>query len=645
MNPINPTPSNPVAANVTSELPTKIRASILPEAVEEVDAYSASVLAASAMQEQLAATVQNSSDYRMLRARLSDCYLRIRGPFSIVWFERGTDGQLHTVADRFQGPVLERNDVQAEIQLAAEMCSRERRDLVRVIPSVKNLTSIHLPIALPTGALDVLTVLLVNSDQERTNSETMSAHHLVQAVKTWWQGRTTENLKVQLHGTAALLELVGYVEKGESLKESCSILANTLRGYLGCELVAVGLRGKAGLGCQVESLSSLGEFDPNSGKVRGIRAALDECAVRNATSVWPPKSEAEQFQLLASRKVAEDLRMEFVVTVPLSTDDESVCGAILLAGASSKLVEAASVNFLAASRTPLGRSLLTMRRADGGRVAQLCRRIFQYEHLSRWKIAGAVAVATALLMALPMHYRIPCECRIEPVERRFSVAPYDGLIENTFAQPGETVKAGQLLARMDGREVQWELAGVTAEASRAMKERDTHMARLQVPKSIMASLDVDRLTNRTELLKYRAENMELRSAVDGIVLAGSVDRRENFPVTVGQTLYEIAPLDKVRVEVAIPDEDASHVEPGMTVEVRMDALAGEVLSGTIERVRPRSEIRNEDNVFIAEIVLNNPDHKLRPGAEGHARVISSRRCLAWVWFHRAWEKTVTTFLW
>lgn len=618
------------------------KASLLPP--NQVGDAPAKVLNATALQQQFAASVANSSSYPVLQARLTDTYQRIRSPLAATWCVQA-NGTVVPRSDRLTGPVLGREDVQRELAQSAAICIHEQRDVIQASELVRNLTAIHVPCLRTDSVVDSFVVLVVNADEQQVNNELMSAHHLVRSVEDWWKDRASEQLESQLHGTAAILDLVERITHGTNLNDSCSILCNTLRQHFSGKLVAVGLRGNSGLTCRVEAISGMGEFDRSSHKVRSIQAALDECAVRGDVCVWPVRTESQMYQLLATKQAVEELSLPFMISVPLRKAGEEICGALLVASDDSTLVGDNAVNFLAASGGPVGAELSTVRRADGGRFRQLGQKLFAKKQLSRWRIAGLAAGVLTLMMLIPVPYRIPCRCTIEPVEKRFGVAPYDGLIENTFAQPGDTVKAGQLLARMDGREVQWELASVTAEASRAMKERDTHMARLEVPKSIMASLDVDRLSNRSQLLKYRADNMDICSPIDGVILTGTVDRRENFPVKVGQTLYEIAPLKKVRIEIAVPDDEAVHVQAGMPVEVRIDAFAGTVLAGEILRIRPRSETRHEDNVFIAEVEIDNPDSRLRPGAEGNARIIGDRRSMGWILFHRAWEKTMTAFFW
>jgi multidrug efflux pump subunit AcrA (membrane-fusion protein) len=107
-------------------------------------------------------------------------------------------------------------------------------------------------------------------------------------------------------------------------------------------------------------------------------------------------------------------------------------------------------------------------------------------------------------------------------------------------------------------------------------------------------------------------------------------------VTIGQALYEVAPLDEVVVEIAIPDDEYTHVAVDYEVTVRFDGF-DQALTGKIRKIHPKSEVRNGDNVFVAEVVLSNDGLAMRPGMTGFAKVKSETHSLAWNLLHKPWE--------
>ena len=133
--------------------------------------------------------------------------------------------------------------------------------------------------------------------------------------------------------------------------------------------------------------------------------------------------------------------------------------------------------------------------------------------------------------------------------------------------------------------------------------------------------------------------------VDPTKNGGDLERAEGAPLTVGQTLFEIAPLNRMVVEVAIPDDEVAHVDTQQTIDMRLDAYPDQVWQAAVEEVHPRSEIRDDQNVFIAEAELDNAEGRLRPGMKGRAKVETQRRPIGWILFHKPWEYASKKLSW
>ncbi|MBC8868089.1 MAG: efflux RND transporter periplasmic adaptor subunit [Planctomycetes bacterium] len=229
--------------------------------------------------------------------------------------------------------------------------------------------------------------------------------------------------------------------------------------------------------------------------------------------------------------------------------------------------------------------------------------------------------------------------------RRYVAAPFDGTLESTFASPGDVLSQGDLLARMDAREMQWELDGLLAEYHRVSKKRDSAMANAQVAEAQLAKLEMDRIELRTQLLEHRIRHLEIRSPIDGIVVRGDLEKAEGAPLTVGQSLFEIAPLGEMVVEIAVPEDEIQYVVPGSRVVLRLDAYPGSKWDATVSKIHPRSEMWDERNVFIAECIIQDSRGVLRPGMKGRAKITGPRRPLAWNLFHRPYEKLAQMWGW
>jgi hypothetical protein len=99
------------------------------------------------------------------------------------------------------------------------------------------------------------------------------------------------------------------------------------------------------------------------------------------------------------------------------------------------------------------------------------------------------------------------------------------------------------------------------------------------------------------------------------------------------------------VEVAIPDTEIAHIELGMGVSMSLDAMPRHTFRGELVRIHPRAEQRNQENIFLGEVMLRDDAQVLLPGMRGRAKVASGYRSLGWVLFHRAIDNFVFRLGW
>ena len=424
--------------------------------------------------------------------------------------------------------------------------------------------------------------------------------------------------------TAAILDLVQKTSQADDLPAACRAIANELKHFLNCDQVAIGLRRRGRGRVRITAVSGLADFDLRSDTPRRLETAMDE-AVLHARA-WPNTSAV-------------------AVSFPLRTADGTIAGALTCIGLPNSIDREANLRFLEVAASAVAGTLQLIERAQGGFVRQAARSIARALPKARGRSIALAASVVAVGLCIPVPYHVGVQCELQPNVRRFVAAPHAGEFQKSLVKPGCLVAQGQVLARMEGRELRWELAGLVAEQEHARKSRDVHMAAGKTAEAQIDQLEIQRQEVKRQLLERRLANLEIKSPVDGIVVAGDLQRSEGVPVNVGQVLYEVAPLDQMTAELAIGDEDISGVASGMTVALRLDSQPERQWSGAIEQIHPRSVTREKDNVFIGEIPLDNTDGALRPGMKGRATIRTGSRSLAWVLFHRPWNYLTTWWDW
>ncbi len=85
------------------------------------------------------------------------------------------------------------------------------------------------------------------------------------------------------------------------------------------------------------------------------------------------------------------------------------------------------------------------------------------------------------------------------------------------------------------------------------------------------------------------------------------------------SLLTVAMIDKVRVRIAVPEDDAPWVDPGDQVTIRLRSLKGQAIEGEISRLD--EQLDPATRTMIAEVEFENIDHRLLPGMYGEATIL------------------------
>ena len=509
------------------------------------------------------------------------------------------------------------------------------------VERLKN-ASTTMVIAVPLGQVDEQTEVLqlvIDSTPSAHSRNIACAELTAGAIRQWQLSRDCSVASQHFHAASAVVDLIAHVESAADIDAASGRLVDEIGEYL------KGVRCLLGT-CNDPADYVLLKADSDSASLfdetteRAIEAVFQESVLRDQLSQYPAAAEHERHSLLAHRRLASLLNVDTILSVPLRDNARDLQGVLIVTG-DGKLAEDSEANhFLRAVSGPVGACLSLLKRTDPGPVARFITGVLDAWKTSKGRIAVAAAAVVCGILLLPMKYQVKCDCELQPVKRRFVAAPFDGPLETSLVEPGDIVTANELLARMDGREIRWELAGIEADRDRAMTERNVHMARSEFGASEISRLEMDRHTSRERMLRHRETNLEIRSPIAGLVIEGDWKKQEGVPLETGQSLFEIAPLDSMIVEVAIPEEDIPYVETGQDLAVSLDAWPSRTITGTVERIHVRSEVRENENIYVAEMRVPNPDDELRPGMQGRAKVSTVRRPLLWNLFHTPWNRFV-----
>jgi len=188
-----------------------------------------------------------------------------------------------------------------------------------------------------------------------------------------------------------------------------------------------------------------------------------------------------------------------------------------------------------------------------------------------------------------------------------------GRIASIHFEDGQKVKAGDVLVRLDDRELRAEAASVKAklELAKRQAQRVTSLfsrGLISENERDVAINEQDVLSAQVDLLKVRISRAVLRAPFDG-----RIGLREVSPgaiINPEVTISSIQKIDPLHLEFSVPERYQSMVTPGMTVSLRV-AGHDRTFSGTISAAAPRID-ENTRSLKLRAIVPN-VEETLLPG--------------------------------
>jgi len=185
-----------------------------------------------------------------------------------------------------------------------------------------------------------------------------------------------------------------------------------------------------------------------------------------------------------------------------------------------------------------------------------------------------------------------------------------------------------------------ERESIAAELQQMAKEQDSALASGRIADAQQSGLRKEHLQKRYELLTDRLQRLEVISPIDGMVVSGDLERYVGAMVERGQTLIEVAPMDQMVIEIEIPEYEIGFLKEGAEARIKIDAIGGRSINETIDHLYPSAEMRDERNVFIGRIKLDNANQQLRPGMRGDAVAYGPLRPWIWSWVRGGCERVL-----
>lgn len=201
-----------------------------------------------------------------------------------------------------------------------------------------------------------------------------------------------------------------------------------------------------------------------------------------------------------------------------------------------------------------------------------------------------------------------------------------GRIASIGFREGESVKAGDVLVKLDDALTRAELADVEAGLRLAQSNFDRANALSRSGAGTQRARDeaqagLDTARAAVELAKVRLDKMEIRAPFDGVVGLRSVS--VGAYAQVGQALVNLEKIDQLKLDFRLPEINLRDIRVGQLVDIVVDAYPGRRFEGQVYAIDPQVDVNGRSIRIRAR--LANPDVLLRPGLFARVRVMGETR--------------------
>ena len=209
-----------------------------------------------------------------------------------------------------------------------------------------------------------------------------------------------------------------------------------------------------------------------------------------------------------------------------------------------------------------------------------------------------------------------------------------GQISELLVDFNDSVKKGQLLARIDPTLQQQAVADAAASLEKAraqylQTQRDANRSGELMSAGLVArseyesadsTMDVARANVKSaqvalDRAKRNLEYTNIHAPIDGVVVERNVDDGQTVAASLSAPqLFLIAnDLTHMQILASVGESDIAKIKEGQKVKFTVQALAKQTFEGTVQQVRLQSKTNENVVNYTVVVAVENPEKKLLPG--------------------------------
>ena len=431
------------------------------------------------------------------------------------------------------------------------------------------------------------------------------------------------------------MQVLSVVNGQESFHRAAMAFCNEVASQWKCERVSTGfIEGKY---VKLKAMSHTENFIRKMQMIQDIESTMEECVDQDMEVLYPAP-ENWSYINRAAASLSKRQGPTNILSLPLRTNGK-VRGALTLERPPDKAFSVAEIETIrlvcelcSARLTDMYRNTRRLALTLTEKWNSLRDSLLAPRHSGLKSAAVAGFLGLLIITFGKGVYKAEAPFIIEAVLQQVVPAPFEGFIKEVDVEVGDTVEAGEtVLGSLDTAELRLQLAQVIADKVAYLKQAAAAMRDGEAAQAQIAQANADKAEAQERLLNYKISQAHLTSPVTGKVVKGDLKKQIGAPVQTGDVLFEVTPIESLRAELMIPEDQIFDIEVGQKGYLATFSYPSRRIGFKVERINPVAEVVNQRNIFKVRAHLDETPSWMRPGMEGVAKVHAGRRPFIWLW--------------
>jgi len=472
--------------------------------------------------------------------------------------------------------------------------------------------------------------------------------------------RTAEQSRMIAESHQHAMQLSSAVAVAEGFESAAMGLCNELATRSGATRVSLGWV-KANKTIKIRALSHTEEFDKKQELIVMLQKVMEECYDQEQVVQYIPGGQSSDNVTRAAQALSRSQGGHSVISIPLHQRSEIV-GIVTLEFLPGQQLNpnisrglTVAVDLLAPQlydRHENDRWLITKAALSTRHGAEF---VFGKQHTLAKLITVAVIGLLAFVWFFKPMYHVSAPFEFASIQPDSVVSPFEGRIESVKTivdpisgitrkiKPGDKVTKGDVLVRLDTKELRIKRNESVGQASAKDRESKMYAAQVADPhadeqllaKSQVAADERDHYLAEVAFYDYEIAQADIKAPRTGIILKGDLEDKLNAPVKQGDEMFQIGDPNNLRIELSVEDRDIQDIHERQHGKIATNALPNEKFDFVVDRIVPVGAPKEGSNVFtVYGTVTGERSDAWLPGMAGEARVDVAPKRLAWIWTHR-----------